>query len=142
MEGVWADEYEEDDFLDNYGEAIEVPEPGKRGKTKEIDPNDPYKSEPKPKRIVQNPRPKLDTDRLLSEDDGLPQLIRSAYDLMNKPDKEIENLRRNLALLERWSHRLFPKYTFKDFLEKCETLGKKRPIKTHLRKVRVGLIPT
>jgi hypothetical protein len=140
MEGVWAEEFEDDDFLDNYGEAIEVPEPEKRSKL--IDPNDPDKPLPKPKKPVQNPRPKLDTERLLLEDHGLPQLIRSAYDLMYPPDKEIENLRRTLALLERWSHRLFPKYTFKDFLDKCETLGKKRPVKTHLRKVRTGLIPS
>lgn len=142
MDGVWADEYEDDNFLDYFGEAIEVPEPQKRGEAKLIDPDAPDKPPPKPKKVVQNPRPKLDPERLLLETDGLPQLVRSAYDLMYKPDKEIENLRRTLALVERWSHRLFPKYTFKDFLDKCETLGKKRPVKTHLRKFRTGLIPS
>lgn len=142
MDGVWADEYEDDDFLDYFGEAIEVPEPEARGKAKLIDPNDPDKPQPKPKKVVLNPRPKLDTERLLLEDNGLPELVRSAYDLIYEPDKEIANLRKTLALLEHWSHRLFPKYTFKDFLEKCETLGKKRPVKTHLRKVRSGQIPS
>lgn len=142
MDGVWADEYEDDDFLNNYGEAIEVPEPVKRGKAILIDPEDAEKAAPKPKKVVQNPRPKLDPDRLLSEENGLPKLVESSYDLMYKPGKEIENLKRTLALVERWSHRVFPKYTFKDFLDKAETLGKKRPIKTHLRKVRIGMIPS
>uniref|UniRef100_A0A6G1S5R1 TIMELESS-interacting protein n=1 Tax=Aceria tosichella TaxID=561515 RepID=A0A6G1S5R1_9ACAR len=146
MDGVWAEEFDDDSFLDYYGEAIEVPEPTKKGEAILIDPlsEDPdAKPPPKPKKIVQNPRPKLDVDRLLNEENGLPQLVRSAYDLMYKPDNEIENLRRTLSVVERWSHRLFPKYTFKDFLDKCETtLGKKRPVKTHLRKVRTGLIPS
>lgn len=141
MDGVWAEEYEDDDFLDNYGEAEEVPEPQKRGGTIEVDPNDPDVAK-KPKRIVMNPRPKLDIDRLLSEERGLRELINSAHGILYKPGKEIENLRKTMALLQHWSHRLFPKYTFKDFLDKCENLGKKRPLKTHLRKVRVGLIPT
>lgn len=141
MDGVWAEDYEEDDFLDNYGEAEEVPEPQKRGGTIEVDPNNPDIAK-KPKRIVMNPRPKLDIDRLLSEERGLRELINSADKILFKPGREIENLRKTMALLQHWSHRLFPKYTFKDFLDKCETLGKKRPLKTHLRKCRVGLIPT
>lgn len=140
MEGVWADEYEDDDFLDYYGEAVEVPEPEKRGKAKQLDPDDP--KAPKPKRIVQNPRPKLDVDRLLDGEKGLIRLIDESRTILYEPGKEIENLRKTMTLLQHWSHRLFPKYTFKDFMDKCETLGKKRPLKTHLRKVRVGLIPT
>lgn len=146
--GVWADDYEEENFLDYYGEAEEVPEPMKRGaasgkKAILLDPNDPTQpAKPKVKKVVQNPRPKLDPDRLLLDNEGLPQLIREAYGLMYTPGQEIANLRKTLSMMERWSHRLFPKYTFKDFLDKCETLGKKRPVKTHLRKVRNGLIPT
>lgn len=142
MEGVWADDYEEDeDFLDYLGEAEEVPEPGqKRAKT--IDPNDPDQpKEPKKPRIVQNPRPKLDVDRLMSDERGLPELLRMASDITFKPGDGIKNMKRTLALLELWSHRLFPKYTFDDILMKCEVLGKKRPIKTHLKKVRIGLVP-
>lgn len=141
MEGVWAEEYDDDDFLDYYGEAEEVPEPEKRGgKTKMLDPDDP--NPPKPKRVVQNPRPKLDVDRLLEEEQGLPNLIRESRSILYEPGMEIENLRKTMVILQHWSHRLFPKYTFKDFTDKCEALGKKRPLKTHLRKVRVGLTPT
>lgn len=142
MEGVWDDEYEEDDFLDYYGEAEEVNEEPERKKTKLLDPNDPVQpKQPKKPRIVQNPRPKLDIDRLLSEERGLPELLRMVCSITFRPGKEIKDLKRTLALFQLWSHRLFPKYTFEDFLNKCETLGKKRPIKTHLRKVRIGMIP-
>jgi len=141
MEGVWADEYEEDDFLDYYGEAQEVPEPEARGKkAKALDPDDPNQPK-KVKKPVENPRPKLDVDKLLSEDRGLPQLLHSATNILMKPGDDIENMRKTVNLLQHWSHRLFPKYTFDDFLTKCETLGKKRPIRTHLRKVRTGQIP-
>ena len=140
MEGVWADEYEDDDFLDYYGEAIEVPEPGSKGKgTIEIDPSEVTKPK-KEKKPVQNPRPKLDVDRLLEEQRGLPQLLHASSLVVLKPDKEIENMRRIVAMFQHWSHRLFPKYTFNDVLTKCETLGRKRPIRTHLRKTRTGQI--
>lgn len=139
MDGVWADEYEEDDFLDNFGEAIEVPDPEARGKTKLIDPDDPDQPK-KVKKPVENPRPKLDPDRLLSDDKGLSELLRETNRVVLKPGEDIENLRKTITALQYWSHRCFPKYTFNDFLAKCETLGKKRPIKTHLRKTRTGQI--
>lgn len=142
MEGVWADEYEDDDFLDYYGEAEEVPEP-ERKKTKLIDqpedPNDPKRGKG-PKKPVQNPRPKLDVQRILDEQ-GLAELLKMASDITFKPGREVSDMKKTLALVELWSHRLFPKYTFHDFLTKCESLGTKRPIKTHLRKVRLGQIP-
>lgn len=143
MEGVWDDEYEDDDFLDYYGEAEEVPERARKSIV--IDGNDPDNPDqpkgPKKARIVQNPRPKLDTDRIMSEERGLPELLKMASDITFRPGKEVEDMKNTLALLELWSHRLFPKYTFKDFLTKCENLGTKRPVKTHLRKVRLGQIP-
>lgn len=142
MEGVWADEYEEENFLDYYGEAEEVPEP-QRKKTKLVDPDDPNQpKEPKKKRVVLNPRPKLDDERILSDERGLPELLRMANNITFKPGKEFSSVKKTLALLELWSHRLFPKYTFEDFLTKSEGLSSKRPIKTHLRKVRIGMIPT
>lgn len=141
MEGVWADEYEDDDFLDYYGEAEEVPEPSaKRTKLLDEDPNAKPK-EPKKTRIVQNPRPKLDTDRLLTEDNGIPELLREVVSIKFKEGREIQDMKRTLQVMHMWSHRLFPKFTFDDFLARCEVLGKKRPIKTHLRKVRTGMIP-
>lgn len=140
--GIWADDYEDDDFLDLYGEAEEVPDPEERRKAKLINPDDPDQpKKPKERKPVQNPRPKLDVDKLLCEERGLPELLRMAGNITFKKGREIKDMKRALALYELWSHRLFPKYTFDDFLTKCETLGKKRPIKTHLRKVRLGMIP-
>lgn len=140
MEGVWDDEYEDDDFLDYYGEAEEVPEPGTK-KAKLLDPDDPDQpKEPKKTRVVQNPRPKLDVDRLLSDERGLPELVKMAASLKFRQGHAIEYMKRTMSLYKLWSHRLFPKYTFEDFLTKCETLGKKKPIKTHLRKVRLGML--
>lgn len=142
MEGVWDDEYEDDDdFLDYYGEAEEVPE--RVRKSIVIDGNDDpdQPKGPKKARIVQNPRPKLDVDRIMSDERGLPELLKMASDITFRPGKEVEDMKKTLALLELWSHRLFPKYTFKDFLAKCENLGTKRPVKTYLRKVRLGQIP-
>lgn len=88
-----------------------------------------------------NPRPKLDMDRLLNQETGLPELLRMMSAITFRQGREIKDMQRTIALMETWSHRLFPRYTFDDFLSKCETLGKKRPIKTHLRKVRIGMIP-
>lgn len=140
MEGVWDDEYESDN-ISNLSEAEEVPEKGSRT-LKIIGPDDPDQpKEPKKMRIVRNPRPKLDTDRLLTEDRGLPELLNMGREVMFEPGKEVEGVKQTMAMIQLWSHRLFPKYTFRDFLSKTETLGKKRPIKTHLRKVRTGMIP-
>lgn len=133
MASIWADEYEEDDFLDNFEEAIEVPEPGgKRAKLLDDDPNS--LKEPKKPRIVQNPRPKLDMDTMLNEEKGLPELLRMGNHILFQPGQEFQDMKKLFSMMQLWSHRLFPKYTFKDFLMKAEGLGKKRPIKTHLRK--------
>lgn len=139
MEGVWDDEYEEDDILDYYGEAEEVNEP-ERKKTKLLDDDPNATKEPKKPRIVQNPRPKLDVDRLLLEDKGLPELLRMVAKLEFTPGKEIDDMKRAMAVFELWAHRLFPKFTFADFITKCETLGKKRPIQTYLRKTRLDML--
>lgn len=136
MEGIWAEDYEDDDFLDYYGEAEEVPEP-ERKRAKIIEEES---KEPKKPRIVQNPRPKLDIDRLLSSQ-GLPELLKMASDITFRPGREVEDMRRTLLMIQLWSHRLFTKFAFDDFIAKCEVLGKKRPVKTHLRKVRTGMIP-
>lgn len=136
--GAWYEEYDDDDFLDNYGEATEVPDP-ERKKTKLLDSND--AEQPKVPRVVKNPRPKLDIERLNNEETGLPELLKMATNITFREGREIKDMRRAIALYKIWSHRLFPNYNFEDFLLKCETLGKKRPVRTHLKKVRSGMIP-
>lgn len=135
-------DYESDDLLDYYGEAEEVPD--KTSTTLKItgsDDTDQAKKQTKKLRIVHNPRPKLDADRMLSDERGLPELLRLGSEILFEPGKEVENMKQTLAMIELWSHKLFPKYTFHDFLTKAEALGKKRAIKTHLHKVRQGMIP-
>lgn len=142
MDGVWAEEYEEDDdFLANYGEAIEVPEPGQKAKKAKL--IDPEEAEKAPKRLSltrREPRPKLDGDRLLEEQNGLPQLINMARDITFIEGQEVRDLKRTVALVKLWAHRCFSKYTFDDFITKCEKLETKRQIKTHLRKIRIGMV--
>lgn len=46
--------------------------------------------------------------------------------------REAEDLTRVMARLEHWSHRLFPKLQFDDFLEKLEKLGTKKVVQVCL----------
>ncbi|KAI6222102.1 TIMELESS-interacting protein [Aphelenchoides besseyi] len=41
--------------------------------------------------------------------------------------------------MELWAHRLCPSMTFDDFLIKTEQLGRKRPTKTYMTKLRMGM---
>ncbi|XP_014220035.1 TIMELESS-interacting protein [Copidosoma floridanum] len=53
---------------------------------------------------------------------------------------ESEDLSRLMKKLEYWAFRLFPKLEFDDFLAKCESLGHKKDLHTHLKKYRLGMI--
>lgn len=119
MEGIW--EYEEDHLeAEEAEEAEEAPEPNRK----------------KAKKPVLNPRPKLDTDLLLDDDKGLPQLLRMTSSITFKGGQELKSMKRTLAVTELWAHRLFSRLTFDDFIDKCDNLGHKRAIKSHLRKTR------
>lgn len=54
--------------------------------------------------------------------------------------REKEDLDRVMKKLEYWAFRLFPKLDFDDFLDKCEHLGHKKDLQTHLKKYRLGMI--
>jgi len=55
--------------------------------------------------------------------------------------KEKEDLSRILSKYEQWIHKLHPKYPFDQCVERIEYLGlKKKPVKTMLKKIRMGLI--
>jgi len=98
-------------------------------------------AKPKIKRIVRNPQPKLDSDRLKSEK-GLDQLIQQHGHLVKKlkgKGHEAEDLDKIMFCLEHWGHRLFPKLNFDDFLEKCEVLGHKKPIGYTIKNMRMGM---
>jgi hypothetical protein len=52
---------------------------------------------------------------------------------------EKDDLNQIMFTLESWSHRLFPKLNFPDFLEKMEMLGKKKIVSTYVKKIRLGM---
>ena len=52
---------------------------------------------------------------------------------------ELEDLRLLLSRAKHWAHRLFPRITFEDFVERAEGLGSKRPLRNHLTRIRHGM---
>lgn len=52
---------------------------------------------------------------------------------------EAEDLNTVVNRLEQWTHRLFPKYTFDDAIDKLEVLGKKNEVKVMLKRIRMGM---
>uniref|UniRef100_H2ZC08 TIMELESS-interacting protein n=1 Tax=Ciona savignyi TaxID=51511 RepID=H2ZC08_CIOSA len=92
----------------------------------------------KKKRTI-NRGPKLDTRRLLGPR-GLPA-VKSYYEDFKFKGKghELEDLDIIMNKLEHWAHRLYPKFTFDDCMEKIEALGHKKEIQTCLKKIRSGM---
>ncbi|GBM48530.1 TIMELESS-interacting protein [Araneus ventricosus] len=90
---------------------------------------------PVPKRVVK-PRLKFNPERLCGKK-GLPVLVDHFKDVKFKgKGHEKENLKKLLTTLELWTHRLFPSMKFEDCLRQIEHLGKKRPVKTCVQKIR------
>lgn len=97
------------------------------------------KEEPKVKRL-RNPQPKLNVDRLKG-----PRGIQTVEGILKKikfkgrghEEGDLNSLMRGY---EYWCHRLFPKFTFDDCLDKIERLGTKREIQTHIKKIRMDLL--
>ncbi|XP_035227623.1 TIMELESS-interacting protein-like [Stegodyphus dumicola] len=94
---------------------------------------------PAPKRIVKHPRLKFNAERLCGER-GIPVVVKHFKDVKFKgPGHEEEDLDKLLAKLEHWAHRLFPSMKLEDCLHQIEKLGKKRPVQTCLRKIRLDM---
>lgn len=55
---------------------------------------------------------------------------------------ESEDLNAVVNRLEQWTHRLFPRYTFDDAIDKLEKLGKKNEVKVLLKRIRMDLDST
>lgn len=86
-----------------------------------------------------NRGPKLDPNLLMGAR-GLPALRAMTHQLKFKGvDHEYEDLNLLMSKLEHWAHRLYPKYTFTDTLEKLETLSGKAQIKTAMERMRMGM---
>lgn len=94
---------------------------------------------PVKKRIVKNPRPKLNKDRLAGPK-GIPELLRMSKNVhWRGKGQELHDLDTTMSLLEHWSHRLFPQMDSNNFFSNLERLGMKREIQTYMRKLRMGL---
>ncbi|PSN46928.1 hypothetical protein C0J52_14923 [Blattella germanica] len=105
--------------------------------------------EPKKKRIVKNPQPKLNPERLKGPR-GIAILEDSFKDFeyLGK-GHERTDLNRVMKRLEHWAHRLFPRFQFDDCLEKIEKLGQKKPVQliyelydfcqVYVKRIRMGL---
>lgn len=90
--------------------------------------------------VVRNPIPKLNTERLKGPN-GI-QTIEKYFEGFKFGGKgnEKTDLDRIMKRLEHWSHRLFPKYHFDDFLARVEQLGSKKDLQVYIKKYRLDMI--
>ncbi|XP_011150544.1 protein TIPIN homolog [Harpegnathos saltator] len=90
--------------------------------------------------VIRNPVPKLNTERLKGPN-GI-QTIEKYFEGFKFYGKGYEkvDLNRIMKRLEHWSHRLFPKYHFDDFLARAEQLGSKKDLQVYMKKYRLDMI--
>ncbi|EDV29418.1 TIMELESS-interacting protein [Trichoplax sp. H2] len=90
------------------------------------------------RKVIRQPRPKLDSDRLTSER-GLRALHQQFNKLHFKKKKDYHNnLITILRIYEHWAHRLYPKLPFVDVVHKVENLGSKKAVQYALSLIRLG----
>lgn len=94
---------------------------------------------PVPKATVRRPQMVLKEEHLTSKKGiaCLPEVFKEAK--FKGKGHELEDLRMLLSKSKHWAHRLFPKITFEDFVDKAEVLGKKNSVKNCLTKIRHGM---
>ncbi|XP_067001178.2 TIMELESS-interacting protein [Anabrus simplex] len=122
-------------------DAAVVEQDGEEGAGPTSDTNSGSKAtEPKKKRVVQHPQPKLNPERLTGPR-GLVTIEDSFRDFkfLGK-GHEKEDLNQVMKRLELWCHRLYPRFQFDDCLAKIEALGHKKPVMTYVKKIRMGMI--
>ena len=124
-------------------EATEAPDPGAAQRAKFQGKDDEMKDgeEPPKKKIIRNPMPKLNPDRICGAR-GIGTLSDIFSDFQPKGgDHVFEDLDRAMHKMEHWAHRLYPKLPFDDVMARISGLGKKMAIQTHLKRTRMGLDP-
>lgn len=125
---------ESDDERGSHGGAEDATSDNETGTARRIDPS---KSK---SHVVRNPAPKLNTERLKGPN-GV-QTIEKYFEGFKFYGKghERTDLDRIMKRLEHWSHRLFPKYHFDDFLTRVEQLGTKKDLQVFVKKYRLDMI--
>ena len=113
-----AEEDDENRESNRIDEAIEAPDPTK--KQSEL--------EPLKKKIIRNPMPKLNPDRILGPR-GVTILSEVFQDFTPKGgDHVFEDLDRAMKKMEHWAHRMYPKLPFDNTMARVSVLGKKMQI--------------
>merc|ERR1712066_646177 len=131
----------DDDSRDRAGrddEAIEVPAP------KEKDAAAAAADEVKKKRIIRNPMPKLDPERITGAR-GIGVLSEVFKGSKPKGEgHEYSDLDAVMKKMEHWAHRLYPKLPFDDVSDRISVLGKKQAVKAYVTRLRIGTaeVPT
>lgn len=98
------------------------------------------KVEPK-QLIVRKPQLRLNVERLINAERGVHTVEKYFEDIKYKgKGHEVEDLDNVMKRMEHWAHRLYPKFTFKDFLATAEQLGKKKQLQTHMSRYRQGML--
>ena len=113
-------EEEENRESNRFEEAIEAPYPTKKKSEEDV-------LQPK-KRIIRNPQPKLNPDRILGPR-GVTILSEVFQDFTPKGgDHVFEDLDRAMKKMEHWAHRMYPKLPFDNTMARVSVLGKKMQI--------------
>ena len=122
-------------------EATEAPDPGAAQRSKFQGQDEKKDGEEPKKKIIRNPMPKLNPDRICGAR-GIGTLSDIFSDFQPKGgDHVFEDLDRAMHKMEHWAHRLYPKLPFDDVMARISVLGKKMAIQTHLKRTRMGLDP-
>ncbi|XP_050306035.1 uncharacterized protein LOC126743115 [Anthonomus grandis grandis] len=139
------DNIDENNDILEIGEDLGTEEPGEqteevqRDETADGGAEEGDKNIVKPKRVIRNPRPKLNEDTLKGPR-GLTALPKYFERVKFKgKGHEKEDLNNIMKTYEYWCHRLFPKYPFDTCIEKIENLGKKKAVQTHIKRIRFDL---
>ncbi|GFS26288.1 TIMELESS-interacting protein [Elysia marginata] len=91
------------------------------------------------KNTTKRTMPKLDAARLTGER-GMAILPKTFERVKLKGrNHEAEDLKVIMHNLQHWGHRLFPKMTFDEILERVERLGAKKEVQTCLKKIRLDI---
>lgn len=102
------------------------------GTSKTVDPK---------RRAVRKPQLRLNVERLIDAERGVHTLEKYYQGIKYRgKGYEKDDLDNVLKRMEHWAHRLYPKYTFKDFLTTTEQLGKKKQLQTHMNRYRQGML--
>lgn len=127
------------DVQDQEGETEEV-QRDETGEGEGGEGEDGDKKAVKPKSGVRKPQPKLNAETLKGPR-GIAAL-ESYFQHVKLKGRGYENedLNAIMKTYEYWCHRLFPKFPFDTCIERLEKLGTKRPVLTHIKRIRYDLL--